>query len=217
MRGGLCRGISPPSLRPSHARTSLRAVRSTVVAPSHVGAVIARGLLRALAAAIPGASPWSPRFSRARTTPATISSRAGACVIPCAADHGRRALRCEVVCHEHQHAAYIEAEPDAAVIVDYPGRASSRDPWSEAYAVGMWVRYLLTGEIPTLDSALASPGRARRALDAGDVATARARWSRTSTRCAPAWSLRCGCAAPCWRSSAASPDAIVPPEHGAPS
>lgn len=195
--------------------------RSTVVAPSHVGAVIARGLLRALAAAIPGASAVVDAIlSRADHTSVTIPLLAGGCLVILAPQHmGDALLRCEVVSHEHQHAAYIEAEPDAAVIVDYLGSGELRAiRESEAYAVGMWVRYLLTGEIPTLDSALASLSGDTYHLDAGDVATARAALeSHLDTMRAGAVPPLRVCRAVLEILQQHHPDAIVPPEHGAPS
>jgi hypothetical protein len=81
--------------------------------------------------------------------------------------------RCEVTAHEMQHAGYIEAEPDGAVIVDYLGSGELRGlREAEAYCVGLWTRYLLTGEAPTLDGVRASLASDAYHLDAGDQATA---------------------------------------------
>jgi len=194
--------------------------RSTIVGPDHVAAVVARGLLRALSAAIPGASLIVDAIiARADHTSVTIPLLAGGCLVVLAPQHAADALtRCEVVAHEHQHAAHIDAEPDAAVIVDYLGSGELRGlREAEAYAVGMWTRYLLTGDVPDLARELESLSSDTYHLGAGDIATARATLeSHVDT-------IRAGCVPPLRVCRAVlevlqqhHPDAIVPPEHGAP-
>jgi len=81
----------------------------------------------------------------------------------------------------------------------------------------MWVRYLLTGDVPDLARELASLSSDTYHLDAGDIATARATLeSHVDT-------IRAGCVPPLRVCRAVlevlqqhHPDAIVPPEHGAP-
>ena len=193
---------------------------STVVGPDHLGAQIARGLLRALAAAVPGAAlVVDALLARADHTSVTIPLLAGGCLVVLAPQHTADGLtRCEVVAHEHQHAAYIAAEPDAAVIVDYLGSGELRGlREAEAYAVGMWTRYLLTGALPDLAREVSALSSDTYHLDAGDIATARATLeSHLDT-------MRAGCVPPLRVCRAVleilqrhHPDAIVPVEHGAP-
>jgi len=150
--------------------------RATVVGPDHLAVQIARGLLAALSAAVPGARSIVEAIeARAAHTSVTVPLLAGGCLIVLAPQHTADPLtRCEVVAHEHQHAAYIEAEPDGAVIVDYLGSGELRGlREAEAYCVGLWTRYLLTGETPSLAGASASLASDTYHLDDGDQATAR--------------------------------------------
>ena len=166
------RAVAATLTRELSART-----RSTVVGPDHVGAVVARGLLRALSAGIPAAAPVvDALLARADRVSVTIPLLAGGCLVVLSPAATADALtHCEVTAHEHQHAAYIDAEPDAAVIVDYLGSGELRAVReAEAYAVGMWTRYLLTGVVPDLARELAALGSDTYHLDAGDLATARA-------------------------------------------
>lgn len=149
--------------------------RATVVGPDHLAVQIARGLLAALSAAVPGARSIVEAIeARAAHTSVTIPLLAGGCLIVLAPQHVADPLtRCEVVCHEMQHAAVIARDADLDVIVDYLGSGELRGlREAEAYAVGLWTRYLLTGEAPTLDGVRASLASDAYHLDAGDQATA---------------------------------------------
>jgi hypothetical protein len=148
----------------------------------------------------------------------TIPLLAGGCLVVLAPAHVADPLvRCEVVCHEMQHAAYIAAEKDLDVIVDYLGSGELRGlREAEAYGVGLWVRYLLTGEAPTLDSARASLASDAYHLDDGDQATA------VSTLESHLDTIRAGavpplrvCRAVLEILRAHHPEAIVPAEHRA--
>jgi hypothetical protein len=193
---------------------------STVVGPDHVAAVVARGLLRALSAAIPGAGAVVDAIlARADHTSVTIPLLAGGCLVVLAPQHTADALvRCEVVAHEHQHAAVIARDADLDVIVDYLGSGELRGlREAEAYAVGLWTRYLLTGQVPTLDGARASLASDAYHLDDGDQATA------LSTLESHVDTIRAGAVPPLSVCRAVlevlqqhHPDAIVPPEHGVP-
>ena len=148
---------------------------ATVLAPSDTVPRIVRALLSALSTGLPGAGPVvDALLARADHTSVTIPLLAGGCLIVLAPQHVADPLtRCEVVCHEMQHAAVIAREPDAAVIVDYLGSGELRGlREAEAYAVGLWTRYLLTGEAPTLDGVRASLASDAYHLDAGDQDTA---------------------------------------------
>lgn len=149
--------------------------RATVVGPDHIAVQIARGLLAALSAAVPGARSIVEAIeARAAHTSVTVPLLAGGCLIVLAPQHTADPLtRCEVVCHEMQHAAVIARDADLDVIVDYLGSGELRGlREAEAYAVGLWTRYLLTGEAPTLDGVRASLASDAYHLDAGDQATA---------------------------------------------
>ena len=149
--------------------------RATVVGPDHLAVQVARGLLAALSAAVPGAKGIVEAIeARAAHTSVTVPLLAGGCLIVLAPQHTADPLtRCEVVCHEMQHAAVIARDADLDVIVDYLGSGELRGlREAEAYAVGLWTRYLLTGEAPTLDGVRASLASDAYHLDAGDQATA---------------------------------------------
>lgn len=192
---------------------------STVVGPDHVGAVVARGILRALGAALPAASAVVDAIlARADRVSVTIPLLAGGCLVVLSPAAMADPLgRCEVVCHEHQHARVIHVDTDARVIGDYLLSGELRGlREAEAYAVGMWVRYLLTGEAPTLDHAMDSLASDTYHLDAGDLATAR------STLESHLDSIRAGavpplevCAVILALLQLHHPEAIVPEEHRA--
>lgn len=193
---------------------------ATVLDPTHVSVRLARAILTGLGGLIPGAGPVvEGLLARASHTSITVPLLAGGCLIVLAPQHVADPLtRCEVVCHEMQHAAYIDAEPDGAVIVDYLGSGELRGlREAEAYAVGMWTLYLLTGDLPTLDRALGALASDAYHLDDGDQATAR------STLESHLDTMRAGSVPPlrvCRAVLAAlmehHPDAIVPPEHQVP-
>lgn len=191
--------------------------RATVLSPRDTAPRIVRALLSGLAVAVPGAAPVVEAIvARAEHTSVTIPLLAGGCLIVLAPAHAADPLtRCEVVAHEHQHAAYIDAEPDAAVIVDYLGSGELRGiRESEAYAVGLWTRYLLTGDVPALDGALAALGSDAYHLGDGDQATARAALeSHLDTMRAGAVPPLRVCRAVLDVLSAYHPDAIVPEAH----
>ncbi len=148
---------------------------ATVLAPSDTVPRIVQALLSALSTGLPGAGPVvDALLARADHTSVTIPLLAGGCLIVLAPQHVADPLtRCEVVCHEMQHAAVIARDADLDVIVDYLGSGELRGlREAEAYAVGLWTRYLLTGEAPTLDGVRASLASDAYHLDAGDQATA---------------------------------------------
>ena len=193
---------------------------ATVLDPSHVSVKIARAILTGLGGLIPGAGAIiDGLLARAEHTSITVPLLAGGSLIVLAPQHVSQPLaRCEVVCHEMQHARYIDAEPDAAVIVDYLGSGELRGlREAEAYAVGMWVTYLLTGDLPTLDRAFDALASDAYHLDDGDQATARSTLeSHLDTMRAGSVPPLAVCRAILDVLQAYHPDAIVPPEHGAP-
>ena len=190
--------------------------RATVVDPSHLAAVVARGLLRALAAGVPAAGTVvDALLARADRVSVTIPWPGGSLIVLSPAAVADALHRCETVCHEMQHARVIHVDDDARVIVDYLGSGELRGlREAEAYAVGMWTRYLLTGEAPDLARELAALGSDTYHLDAGDLATARA------TLESHVESIRAGGTPPLEVCRAVRdilqqhhPDAIVPVEH----
>ena len=76
--------------------------------------------------------------------------------------------------HEMQHAVQIHAGGRVRTSIDYVASPELRArAEADAYAVGLWVGYLLTGLLPTLDDALASIAGDTYHLDADEVALAR--------------------------------------------
>jgi hypothetical protein len=76
--------------------------------------------------------------------------------------------------HEMQHAVQIHAGGRVRTSIDYVASPELRArAEADAYAVGLWVGYLLTGLLPTLDDALASIAGDTYHLDADVVALAR--------------------------------------------
>jgi len=190
---------------------------STVVGPDHLGAVIARGLLRTLSAAIPGAAPVvDALLARADRVSVTIPLLAGGCLVVLSPAAVADPLgRCEVVAHEHQHAAVIARDADLDVIVDYLGSGELRAlREAEAYAVGMWARYLLSGALPDLAHETAALSSDTYHLAGADVATARATLeSHLDTMRAGAVPPLRVCRDVLEILAAHHPEAIVPEEH----
>lgn len=75
-----------------------------------------------------------------------------------------------VVAHELQHAVQIERRGRVGVAVDYLLSSELRaDQECEGYGVGLTMRWLMTGDLPSLDAPLASLSSGTYHLDAADL------------------------------------------------
>ena len=131
---------------------------ATVVAPDDAPAVAARAIVGALAHAVPALSGLAAELEvRANRVSVTVPTPAGTVVIlsPSAvADPERYAA---TVAHEMQHAQQLSAGGAVRTAIDYVASPELRArAEADAYAVGLFVHYLLTGILPTADDAVAS-------------------------------------------------------------
>jgi hypothetical protein len=132
--------------------------RATVVEPDDAPAVAVRAILAGVARAVPAVADLADQLLvHTDRVSVTLPTPGGSLVIlsPAAvADPLRYAM---TVAHEIVHAEQRDATGFVQVAVDYvaaPELRAVRE--ADAYAVGLWVAYLLTGIIPTLDNAIAS-------------------------------------------------------------
>lgn len=148
---------------------------ATIVAPDEAPAVAARAILAALARAVPALSGLVAELeTRAARVSVTVPTPAGTVVIlsPAAvADPVRYAC---TVAHEMQHDVQIDQGGAVRTSIDYVASPELRArAEADAYAVGLWVAYLLTGVLPTLDAAIASLSSDTYHLAADEVALGR--------------------------------------------
>ena len=129
-----------------------------VVAPDDAPAIAARAILAALGRAVPALSDLVAQLEvRASRVSVTVPTPAGTVIVlsPAAvADPLRYAM---TVAHEFQHDQQLDAGGAVRTSIDYLAAPELRArAEADAYAVGMWVAYLLTGVLPTVDDAVAS-------------------------------------------------------------
>lgn len=129
-----------------------------VVTPDDAPAVAARAMLSALARAVPALAGLAAELEvRANRVSVTVPTPAGTVIVlsPAAvADPLRYAM---TVSHEFQHDQQLDAGGAVRTSIDYVASPELRArAEADAYAVGLFVGYLLTGMLPTLDGALAS-------------------------------------------------------------
>ena len=132
--------------------------RATIVAPTDPAAVGARAIIAALAHLSPAldqiASDLETHLERVSIC---IPTPGGSLILlsPSAvADPVRYAM---TAAHECQHAAQREALGFGQVIIDYVASPELRArAEADAYSVGLWVGYLLTGILPLASDAMAS-------------------------------------------------------------
>lgn len=129
-----------------------------VITPDEAPAVAARALLAALARAVPALSDLVAQLElRADHVSVTVPGPTGPVIIlsPSAvADPVRHAA---TVAHEMQHAVQLAAGGSVRTSIDYVASPELRArAEADAYAVGLWVTYLLTGILPSADMAIAS-------------------------------------------------------------
>lgn len=132
--------------------------RTTIVEPDDAPARVARAILSALGHGVPAlASLVADLEVRASRVSVTLPTPGGSLVIlsPAAvADPVRYAV---TVAHELVHADQRDAAGAVQVAADYLAAPELRArAEADAYSVGLWVAYLLTGVMPTVDAAVAS-------------------------------------------------------------
>ncbi len=132
--------------------------RTTIVEPDDAPARVARAILSALGHGVPAlASLVADLEVRASRVSVTLPTPGGSLVIlsPAAvADPLRYAV---TVAHELVHADQRDAAGAVQVAADYLAAPELRArAEADAYSVGLWVAYLLTGVMPTVDAAVTS-------------------------------------------------------------
>ena len=130
--------------------------RTTIVEPDDAPARVARAILSALGRGVPAlASLVADLEVRASRVSVALPTPGGSLVIlsPAAvADPLRYAV---TVAHELVHAEQRDAAGAVQVAADYLAAPELRArAEADAYAVGLWVAYLLTGVLPTVDAAV---------------------------------------------------------------
>ena len=130
--------------------------RTTIVEPDDAPARVARAILSALGHGVPAlASLVADLEVRASRVSVALPTPGGSLVVlsPAAvADPLRYAV---TVAHELVHAEQRDAAGAVQVAADYLAAPELRArAEADAYACGLWVAYLLTGVLPTVDAAV---------------------------------------------------------------
>jgi len=169
-----------------------------------------------LAASIPGAgvlvdaaSLRDPRISRC------IPSPAGALVLLSQGTHDDPVQYVESLAHEVTHAGQLATVGSVQGTIDYLGSGELRATReAQAYVVGLFARYLVTGALPTEADAMARLGGGLYHLDAGELELARgvvrSGLATIKAKLSPPYAVALDVLA--WLRTHA-PEAIVPQEH----
>ena len=149
--------------------------RATIVAPTDPAAVGARAIVSTLAHLSPVLDSLAADLeTHLESVSVTIPTPYGSLVLlsPSAvADPTRYAM---TAAHECQHAAQREALGFGQVIIDYIGSPELRArAEADAYSVGLYVGFLLTGILPLASEAMASLASATYHLAPDDIELAR--------------------------------------------
>ena len=149
--------------------------RATIVAPTDPAAVGARAIVSALAHLSPALDEIAADLeTHLERVSVTIPTPGGSLILlsPSAvADPTRYAM---TAAHECQHAAQREALGFGQVIIDYIGSPELRArAEADAYSVGLYVGFLLTGILPLASEAMASLASATYHLAPDDIELAR--------------------------------------------
>ena len=149
--------------------------RATIVAPSDPAAVGARAIVSTLAHLSPALDEIAADLeTHLESVSVTIPTPMGSLILlsPSAvADPTRYAM---TAAHECQHAAQREALGWGQVVIDYVGSPELRArAEADAYSVGLYVGYLLTGILPLASEAMASLATATYHLAPEDIELAR--------------------------------------------
>jgi len=132
--------------------------RTTIVEPGDAPAVAARAMLAALARAVPTLADLAAALElRANHISVTVPTPAGSLVILSPAAVADPLGYASTTAHEVTHAKQRDDAGFAQVAIDYVASPELRArAEADAYAVGLWVEYLLTGSMPTADDAVRS-------------------------------------------------------------
>ena len=147
-----------------------------VMVPTDASAVIARGLLSTLGHLVPAplSSLVESLEASAERVSTTFPTPFGVVIVLSQGAVADPVEYAATIAHEHQHAAQIHARGGIGAAVDYLGSGELRArAEADAYAVGVCVRWLLTGQLPTLDQALAPEASGLYHLDTGEIGLAR--------------------------------------------
>lgn len=148
---------------------------ATVLTHDSPGVVLALGLFDAATALVPAVAPvvTALRAPLDRVS-LTFPAPAGTVVVLSPAAVATPESYAEVVAHECEHARQIAQVGGTQTAVDYLGSGELRATReAQAYVVGLWVRFLVTGELPTVESAMSSLTSGLYHLDAEDIELAR--------------------------------------------
>ena len=149
--------------------------RATIVAPTDPAAVGARAILSALAHLSPAldeiASDLETHLERVSIT---IPTPTGSFILLSPSAVSNPALYAMTAAHECQHAAQREALGWGQVVIDYIGSPELRArAEADAYSVGLYVGYLLTGILPLASEAMTSLASVTYHLAPDDIELAR--------------------------------------------
>lgn len=149
--------------------------KATILAHDAPSVAALLTVLDTVSTLLPVAAPLTGALrSRAEGVSVTLPTPLGTIVVLSRSASEDAAAYAETVAHECTHAHQIRVTGGAQLAIDYLGSGELRATREGgAYVVGLWVRYLLTGVLPTAEDALASLGSGLYHLDAGELALAR--------------------------------------------
>ena len=129
-----------------------------VVTPDEAPARAARALLAALARVAPVLSDLAAELEvRANRVSVTVPTPAGPVIVLSPAAVADPLRYAATVAHEMQHAQQLDAGGAVRTSIDYVASPELRArAEADAYAVGLFVRHVLTGSLPRADDAVAS-------------------------------------------------------------
>lgn len=150
---------------------------ATVLTHDSPGIALALSLYRALASLIPSPVTAAAEGAAAPLQHVSVTFPApfaGTLIVLSPVAVSDPVTYAEVVAHEVHHAHQIEEVGGAQMAVDYLGSGELRATReAQAYLVGLWVRFLLTGLLPSVEDAMAVLGSGLYHLDAGELELAR--------------------------------------------
>ena len=128
-----------------------------VVTPDEAPARAARAILAALARAVPALAGLVAELEvRADRVSVTVPTPAGTVIVLSPAAVADPLRYAATVAHEMQHAVQLHGQA-VAQSIDYVASPELRArAEADAYAVGLFVRHVLTGSLPRADDAVAS-------------------------------------------------------------
>lgn len=165
------------SIDPKRIEAALTAWRPfTVIRPGDPAHVAIVGLYRALVGVLPSALRGVTSIilggleERSATVSVTLATPLDPVVVLSPAAVADDVTHAATLAHEGCHVATIARDGRAQTVVDYLGSGELRaQREADASAAGLWMRYVLTGDLPVEAPTLADLYH----LDAGDAAMAR--------------------------------------------